>query len=236
MKKYLFFVLSIFLLSWFIFFLFSNQNIPSWCSYDYVEKVYDGDTVLAKNLWKIRLLWIDTPETYVNHDLKTYKFYWCGQKAKKLAKEKLEWKKILFCKDKISKTKWGYWRNLRYAMIYSWDKLIPFGLYLLEKWATRVYKYASFKYKKQYLAIEKKLKKEKRWVWSKDCFIQDQQVRQKYSSWCNIKWIIDSKWEKYYYLPADSSYSKVKINKPWEKYFCNYKQAEQAWFIRIKER
>ena len=236
MKKYIFFVWSFLLLFGFMFFLINYQNVPSWCSYNYVEKVYDGDTVLAKNFWKVRLLWIDTPETYVNHDLKTYKFYWCGQIAKKLAKEKLEWKKILFCKDKLSKNKWGYWRKLRYAMIYSWDKLIPFGLFLLENGATRVYKYSNFKYKKQYLEIEKRLKEEKKWVWSKKCFIEDQEIKQKYLKKCNIKWNISSNWKKYYYFPADDYYEKIKIDKKQEKYFCNYKQAEQAWFIRIKER
>ena len=237
MKKYLFLIWSFLLLSWFVYFI---VNIPKkvilWCTYNYVEKVYDWDTVLAKNLWKVRLLWIDTPETYVFHGLKTYKFYWCGERAKELAKQKLAWKTILFCTDKLSKDKWNYGRKLRYAMINSWSKLIPFGLYLLENGDTRVYKYAPFKYKEQYFAIEKKLKEEKQWVWAKSCFIQDQQVRQKFSSWCDIKWNIDSKWEKYYYLPANDFYSKVKINKSWEKLFCDYKKAEQAWFTRVKEK
>ena len=236
MKKYIFFIWSSLVFLWLVYFIFSHKKVIPWCKYDYVEKVYDGDTVLAKTLWKIRLLWIDTPETYVNHDLKSYKFYGCGQKSKELAKQKLGWKTILFCTDKLSKDKGNYGRKLRYAMINSWSNIIPFGLYLLENGDTRVYKYAPFKYKEQYFAIEKKLKKEKKWVWAKACFIQDQQVRQKYSSWCDIKWNISSKWEKYYYLPADSFYSKVKINKTWEELFCDYKKAEQAWFTRIKEK
>lgn len=237
MKKYWLFIWSILLFLWLIYFItnYSKDNyIPSWCEYDYVKKVYDWDTVLAEHLWKVRLLWIDAPELYhPSLTYKDYKYYGCWQESTEIANKKLEWKKIIFCSDKLSKDKWKYGRKLRYAMINSWTQLIPFWLYLLKTWYTKVYKYAPFKYKKEYLTIEKKLKKAKIWVWSKICLIQDQEMRQKYTHKCNIKGYINSKWQKYYYFPVDGFYKKIKINKTWEKLFCSYKKAEQEWFTRI---
>jgi len=240
MKKYLFFLLSfLFFLSivYIIVIYLQNNNVPFWCTYDYVEKVYDWDTVLATNLWQVRLLWIDAPEIIHSSSIyKDYKFYWCGQKSKRIAEEKLNWKKILFCVDKLSKDKDKYWRKLRNAMIMSWSKFVTFGLYLLESWYAKVYKYADVQYKEKYLSIEKKLKKEKKWIWSKDCFSQDNQIRQKYTWTCLIKWNISSNLKKYYYFPSDNMYTKVKINKSWEKNFCDYKIAEKEWFIWIQEK
>lgn len=220
--------------------LFYNEkklDLPPLCDYDYVEKVYDGDTILTKNLWKVRLLWIDAPEFYnEKYGLQEHKFYGCAQESKKIAEEKLNWNKILFCKDKLSKNEWTYGRKLRYAMIISWDQQVPFGMYLLENWYAKVYKYGPFSYKEQYENIEEKNIKNKIWLWSKPCFIEDQQLRQSITKSCNIKWNINEKWEKYYYLPADSNYARVKINKTWEKFFCDYKQAEENWFIRIQNK
>lgn len=184
MKRYWFFILSVLLFLWtigVIIFYWQDSSVPNLCEYDYVKKVYDGDTVLANHLWKVRLLWIDAPEIYhSNQSIKSYKFYGCGEIAKKIAIKKLYWKKILFCSDKLTNDKWKYGRKLRYAMINYQNKLIPFWMYLLETWYAKVYKYTTFKYKKEYLKIENKNKKNKLWVWSKICLIQDQQFRKKY--------------------------------------------------------
>ncbi len=241
MRKYIFLISSMFIFFLILFIIFSyeevKEDVPSLCEYDYVEKVYDGDTVLASNLWRVRLLWIDTPEFYnEEYGLQEHKFYGCAQEGKEMANEKLSWKKILFCGDKLSKDEWTYGRKLRYAMISSWDQQVPFGLYLLDNWYAKVYKYAPFSYKEQYENIEEKNIKDKLWLWSKSCFIKDQQLRQSIKNECNIKWNITSNWEKYYYLPADSYYARVKVNKTWEKLFCDYKQAEENWFIRIQEK
>lgn len=185
MKKYWIFILSMVLFLWTIgIIIFYSQNVNNYngCTYDYVEKVYDGDTVFAEHLWKIRLLWIDAPEIYHTWFtiIKKYKFYACWEEAKKIAEEKLLHKKIYFCSDPYSKDKWWYWRKLRYAMIYSWNKLIPFWMYLLKMWYARVYKKANFKYKKDYLNIEKENKEKKIWIWSNYCLNKDKQFKEKY--------------------------------------------------------
>lgn len=234
MKKITFLIVSILLFTYLIIYIFNYEEKNKFCSYDKVVKIYDWDTIYWKNLWKIRLLGIDTPEFYhKKYWLLEHKFYGCPQKAKDIANEKLLWKKIMFCKDPLSSKEWDYWRKLRYAMILSWNQQISFWEYLLEKWFAKVYKYAEFKLKEKYNKIEKNNKANKFWIWSKTCLINDQETKQKYSSWCNIKWNIKSNWEKVYYLPEDPYYWRVKINQNWEKLFCDYKKAEKKWFIRI---
>ncbi len=185
-KKYILFVLSLIMFFWIIWYLYFQANfnvsIPKNCEYDYVEKVYDGDTVLWQKLWKIRLLGIDAPEVY--HPwwtkIKSYKFFGCWEKAKQIADKKLLHKNILFCSDSITKDKWKYGRKLRYAMIKSWNTLEPFWEYLLKTWYAKVYKYADCKYKKQYEAIEKINKAEHLGVWSSKCILEDKDFKKKY--------------------------------------------------------
>ncbi len=185
-KKNILFLLSVVIFFWIIWYLYFQANnvshIPKNCKYDYVEKVYDGDTVFGQKLWKIRLLWIDAPEVY--HPwwtkVKSYKFFWCWEKAKQIAYKKLFHKTILFCSDKLTKDKWKYGRRLRYAMIKENNKLEPFGEYLIKTWYAKVYKYADCKYKKQYEAIEKINKAEHLGVWSSKCILEDKDFKKKY--------------------------------------------------------
>jgi len=178
-----FLIFSIIIFFWAIYYTyFQVNNNYSNCKMDYVEKVYDGDTVFARNLWKVRLIWIDAPEIY--HPwwtkVKSYKFFGCGQEAKKIADIKLLHKNILFCSDSLTKDEWKYWRKLRYAMIKSWDKLEPFWEYLLKMWYAKVYKYADCKYKKTYKLIEHENKIKHLWVWSSWCILQDKNFKKKY--------------------------------------------------------
>lgn len=185
-KKNIFYlILSISLFLWIVFYIYNyskTDNLNPNCSYDYVEQVYDGDTVKAVKLWKVRLLWIDAPEVY--HPwwtvVKSYKFFWCWNEAKKIADKYLLHKKLLFCKWELSQDKWKYWRKLRYVMIKTWNTLIPFWKYLLETWYAKVYKYANSQYKKEYLKIEKYNKLHKKWVWSKKCIQEDKKFKDKY--------------------------------------------------------
>jgi len=188
-KKYLLFILSLTIFFWLIWYLYfqsfwntKNDLVNKNCKYDYVEKVYDGDTVLWKKLWKIRLIGIDAPEIF--HPgwtkVKSYKFFGCWEEAKKIADKFLLHKNILFCSDSIVKDRWKYGRHLRYAMIKSWGILEPFWKYLLKTWYAKVYKYADCKYKKEYEAIEKENKAEHLGVWSSWCILQDKIFKQKH--------------------------------------------------------
>jgi endonuclease YncB( thermonuclease family) len=237
MLKYFYFLFSIIVFVC-LFYLIINFDVKNdLCSYAYVQTVQDGDTVTTKELWKIRLLWIDTPEFYYESLwIQDHKFYGCAEKSKQLAQNYLEFKDILFCRDVLADEEDIYWRKLRYAIIWTWDDTLNFWKFLLLSWYTQVYKYAPFTYSQEYKELEKNNKEQKIWVWSKECLIEDQLVRQEYWTWCNIKWNISSKWEKIYYLPKDSNYSRVKISKEWEKFYCDYKLAEQDWFIRIQEK
>jgi len=152
------------------------------CEYAFVEKVYDGDTVRTDKLWKVRLLGIDAPEIY--HPgwtkVKSYKFYWCGEESKQFAEKYLYHKKILFCADPLSNNKWWYGRNLRYAMIFTGGKQVPFGYLSIKNWRAMVYKKASFTRKKKYLEAEKQAKSKHIWIWSEKCIQQDKEFKEKY--------------------------------------------------------
>ncbi len=185
-KKNILFVLFLIVFFWIIWYLYFQASwinqVSKNCNYDYVEKVYDGDTVFWQKLGKIRLLGIDAPEVY--HPwwtkVKSYKFFGCGQEAKKIADKKLLHKKILFCSDPLTKDKWKYGRRLRYAMIKEKNKLEPFGEYLIKSGYAKVYKYADCKYKKQYEAIEKINKAKHLGVWSSECILEDKNFKKKY--------------------------------------------------------
>ena len=185
-KKNIIFLLSVIVFFWLIWYLYFQATwvgqVPKNCKYDFVEKVYDGDTVFWQKLGKVRLLGIDAPEIY--HPgwtkVKSYKFFGCGQEAKKIADKKLLHKKILFCSDPLTKNKGKYGRRLRYAMIKNWNNLEPFWEYLLKTWYAKVYQYANFKYKKQYEAIEQKNKAEHLGVFSSWCILEDKIFKKKY--------------------------------------------------------
>jgi len=185
MKKSLWLILAmiLFLLTLWIIIFFPKEKLSNnLCVYDYVKKVYDGDTVLTSKLWKVRLLWIDSPEIYYSgRKIKSYKFYWCSDTVKQIAEEYLNQKEILFCADSLADDKWFYGRYLRYAMIASGDKKIPFGYILLEKWYAKVYKKASFSWKEKYLNAEKQAKEKKIWIWSEKCINEDKEIKEKYA-------------------------------------------------------
>lgn len=237
-KKVFIVLIAIFFFIWISIYLFGNKVENNNCYIDYVEKVYDWDTVYGKKLGKIRLLGIDAPEIY--HPgftkIKDYKFYGCWKESKEFAEKYLYHKNIKFCYDKIGNKTWGYGRKLMYAFV---DKNTTFWYLSIKTWLAFVYKYADFSKKKFYQQAEQEAKNKRIWVWSKKCILED--INFKIKMWiyknlpkCYIKWNISSKWKKIYYLPWDPNYFKVKIDpKKWEKYFCNIKEAEKEWFIRI---
>ena len=157
-------------------------NIPkSSCQTDFIKKVYDWDTVFWKKLWKIRILWIDTPEIY--HEwwtkVKDYKFYACWEYWEKLAKEYLLNKNIKVCFDKNDNKTWWYGRILGY-IFFTWEnnQLTDFWKLLIKEWYAKVYKNANFIYKKEYLQLEKQAKNNKLWIWSQECIEKDKKFKE----------------------------------------------------------
>jgi len=175
-------VFFFFLTVWVIFYY--SRNLPQinpYCEYAFVEKVYDWDTVYTDKLGKVRLLWIDAPEIYhPDWPVKKYKFYGCGLESKKFAEKYLYHKEIEFCADPKSNNKWGYWRYLRYAMVYSGSEKVPFGYISIIHGMAKVYRYANFTWKSKYLKAEKQAKMKKIWIWSDKCIEEDKKFKEKY--------------------------------------------------------
>jgi len=187
-KKTIFFLISIFsfALIWIVLFQRVNKNIvvvDDNCMYDTVEKVYDGDTVLTKKLGKVRFLWIDAPEIYHKGwtEVKEYKFFGCGEDARKFVDDMIYKKRVKICFDKTENKKWWYNRNLAYIMVKSEDgENLPLWVLLIEKWLAKTFRYADFKYKKTYLQLEKIAKEKKIWMWSEKCINEDKQFKKEH--------------------------------------------------------
>ena len=163
--------------------IFQNNNLEN-CENDFVEKVYDGDTIFGEKFWKIRILWIDAPEIY--HPwwtkVKSYKDYGCGQQAKLYADKYLYHKNIKVCFDKNSDKTWWYGRILAYIYFLSWQNYEDFWQMMVKIWYAKVYRSANFKKKKIYLKYEKQAKQAKLWVWSEQCKQEDSEFKKKYLS------------------------------------------------------
>ncbi len=147
--------------------------------YGYVVKVVDGDTVYVKvdgNLWKIRLLGVDTPEIHKKNN--PYEYYlingtpitnitylklW-GLKAKDFAEKELLHKKVIIVFDKkIEKDRYG--RYLAYIYINKSGKLINFNEELLRYGYARVY-ISDFSLKNEFLRIERYAKENRIGLWN----------------------------------------------------------------------
>jgi len=150
------------------------------CIVDKIEKIYDGDTVYGKKLGKIRILWIDTPEIYHKWwtQVKDYKFYACWEYWEEMAKKYLLNKKVEICFDKNDNKTWWYWRILWY-IFFTWDnwQKVDFWKMLVKNAYAKVYRNSNFKYKKEYLSLEKEVKKQKKWIWSSICIEKDKKFK-----------------------------------------------------------
>jgi len=120
-----------------------------------IIKVVDGDTVYAKALdgteYKIRLLGVDTPETYKENkpdeyillngapitDLNWLKTW--GINAKEFAKENLAGKTVIIVFDNIAPKKGYYGRYLAYIYMNNSGVLLDFNKELLTEGYARVY-------------------------------------------------------------------------------------------------
>ncbi|XRP96779.1 calcium-activated nuclease EcnA [Methanocaldococcus sp. 16A] len=148
--------------------------------YGKVVKVVDGDTVYVnvnEELWKIRLLGVDTPETYRKNNPHeyylldgtpitniTYLKIW-GIKAKNFAKKQLENKTVIIVFDNEAPKKDKYGRYLAYIFINNSNNLINFNEELLKYGYARVY-ISNFELKNEFLEVEKNAKEHRIGLWN----------------------------------------------------------------------
>lgn len=155
-------------------FIITHENVWRPLQKVFVKRVVDGDTidVIFEN-WKlerVRLIWVDTPET--KHPKKPVEEFWI--EAYNFTKDTLEWKYVLLETWVDDRGKYGrllaYIRTSPQPSPYkgegvATDELISFNEMLIEKWYARAYLKYPFKYSKLYEALEKKAKKDKVWLW-----------------------------------------------------------------------
>ncbi|AIJ05413.1 nuclease (SNase domain protein) [Methanocaldococcus bathoardescens] len=148
--------------------------------YGKVVKVVDGDTVYVNvngELWKIRLLGVDTPETYKKNNPHeyyllngtpitntTYLKIW-GEKAKYFAKKQLENKTVIIVFDNEAPKKDKYGRYLAYIFINNSNNLINFNEELLKYGYARVY-ISNFELKDEFLEVEREAKENRIGLWN----------------------------------------------------------------------
>lgn len=142
-----------------------------------VIKVSDGDTIWIQCengiKYKIRLLGVDTPETYRKNDPYEYITYdntpvknltylkvW-GHRAKEYTKNKLENREVIAVFDKKSPKKDSYGRYLAYIFVNGED----FNEDLIEYGYARVY-VSNFELLDRYLEKEEYAKKNKIGLWN----------------------------------------------------------------------
>ena len=167
---------------------FHNKDLSDYVSsYDFINshehitgkviKVSDGDTIWIQcengSKYKIRLLGVDTPETYRRNNPHEYYTYnntpitnitylkvW-GHKATEYAKNKLENREVVIVFDKKSPKKDRYGRYLAYVFVNGED----FNEDLIEYGYARVY-VSDFELLDRYLKEEKYAKKNKIGLWN----------------------------------------------------------------------
>jgi len=148
--------------------------------YGKVVKVVDGDTIYVEvngHLWKIRLLGVDTPETYKKNNPDEYYLlngtpitdinylkYW-GEKAKNFAKRELDHKEVIIVFDDEAPKKDKYGRYLAYIYINDSGKLENFNEELLKYGYARVY-VSRFELEHEFLNIERKAKENRVGLWN----------------------------------------------------------------------
>ncbi len=150
-----------------------NQDIlisdgPINCEYTKIKRTIDGDTFETINWDKIRMIWIDTPETV--HPTKWVEFY--GKQASDKLKELIEGKEVCLTLDQnktMNKDKYN--RLLRYVWIE--DKNI--NAEMIREWYAFAYTHFPFQYIDEFRNYQQIAKDNNLWLWnieSKELFTQ----------------------------------------------------------------
>ena len=130
-----------------------------------VIRVIDWDTIEINSGWKIekiRLIWVDTPET-----VDTSKTIQCfGKEASKKATELLLNKKVKLIIDETQGNKDKYDRLLRY--VYTEDGTLVNKI-LIEQWYANEYTYkTAYKFQKEFKTGAEYASKNKIWLWAEN--------------------------------------------------------------------
>ena len=128
-----------------------------------VYKAIDWDTISFYCGWesyKVRIIWIDTPET--KHPSKPVQCFWI--EASNKMKELVEGKKIILVQNKSSWNTDKYWRLLRY--IFIWDTDI--GKEMINKWYAFSYKRFPHSKLDEYNEIETIARNNNTWLWDEN--------------------------------------------------------------------
>ncbi len=157
-----------------------------------ILKIIDWDTFEIDLFWKkykLRLIWVDTPET--KHPQKEIQQY--GIEAYNFSKN-LEDKEVFLIIDKNNFID-SYWRLLWYISLNNWK---TYNELLLEKWYSKLYDKYDFEYKNIFEISQQIAKNAKIWLWSekqinieKIDFSQDYQTQ----TWDTVKEEINNKIE-----------------------------------------
>jgi len=132
--------------------------------------IYDGDTIKVENVGKVRLIGIDTPETknssrdyyYMrDFDIKPKKLREISHQAKQYNIRNVKGTKVRLELDRTKKDKYN--RVLAYVYLPSGEML---NRLLLKKGLATVFRRYSFKYKKDFLKIEKHARENGLGLWS----------------------------------------------------------------------
>lgn len=137
----------------------------NWIDIYDVLSVTDWDTVKINYNWnstKLRLIWIDTPESFTSR-------YWykeCyGDDASDYLKKLLSWNKISiefdYSQEKVDK----YWRLLVYIFL-NWENI---NAKLIEEGYAFEYTYnKKYNFQSEFIEYEKQAKELKKWLWNKN--------------------------------------------------------------------
>lgn len=144
---------SLFFLSSFLFLALTNH---SFADQSQVTRVIDGDTVVLDNGEHVRLIGVDTTEK--SHPLKPLQFF--SEEASKFTKNLVEGKQVRLEYDKERRGKYG--RLLAY--VYLMDGTFVNAEIIRQGYGFAYTKYP-FKYKKQFVSLEKEARENKRGYW-----------------------------------------------------------------------
>ena len=135
---------------------------PDNCQWEEISKIIDGDTLWTKSGEKVRFLGINTPEMRLANESENLD----GELAKEALEEIIKVnEKVCLMTDTEGDKKDKYDRLLAY--VFS-DDGVDVSKTLLENGEAEYYRNATYSRKKEFSAIEKIAKKEKKGLWGQE--------------------------------------------------------------------
>ena len=137
-------------------------GFPQNCQWEEISRIIDGDTLWTKSGEKVRFLGINTPEMRLADESENLD----GELAKAALEEILKVnEQVCLMLDPAGDTKDKYDRLLAY--VFS-DDGVDVSKNLLQNGEAEYYRNASYSRKKEFSAIEKKVKTEKIGLWGQE--------------------------------------------------------------------